>query len=201
MNPRKILLATLLASASSAALGNYVGTLKPPQSLLSPSASPTLYGFGGPTVFARSSSLGDNGYRFKLGYKANPYFSIETDFREYGRSSANPFANPASLSSSFRSTGFGVDAVATLPFWTKFSLYGRFGAFRGDARPTFAPYTTALMSDANRSLRMRYGLGMSYDITRAFGIRAELDRFSPVAHPLPTDSDSDQISVGVQWRF
>lgn len=201
MNPRNLLLATLLASASSAALGNYVGTLKAPQSLLSPAPSAYAYGFGAPAIFARSSTLGDNGFRFKLGYRANPYFSVETDFRDYGRSSANPFANPASLSSAFRSTGFGVDAVGTLPFWNKFSLYGRFGAFRGDARPTFAPYTTALMNDANRNLRMRYGLGMSYDITRAFGIRAEFDRFSPVAHPLPTDSESDQISVGVQWRF
>jgi OmpA-OmpF porin, OOP family len=201
MNPRKILLAILLASASSAALGNYVGSLKPPQSVLSPVAGPYAYGFGAPAIFARSSALGDNGYRFKLGYKANPYLSIETDFRDYGRASANPFANPASLSSAFRSTGFGVDAVATLPFWSKFSVYGRFGAFRGDARPTFAPYTTALMNDANRNVRMRYGLGMGYDITRAFGIRAEFDRFSPVAHPLPTDSESDQISVGVQWRF
>lgn len=109
--------------------------------------------------------------------------------------------NPASLSSAFRSTGFGVDAVATLPFWNRFSLYGRFGAFRGDARPAFAPYTAALMGEANRGTRMRYGLGMTYDISRALGIRAEFDRFSPLSHPLPTDTDSDQISVGVQWRF
>src|SRR3954470_14108567 len=121
MNPRKILLVTLLASASSAAMGNYVGSLKPPQSMLSPMPTPYAYGFGAPSVFASSSALGENGYRFKLGYKANPYLSIETDFRDYGRASANPFANPASLSSAFRSTGFGVDAVATLPFWSKFS--------------------------------------------------------------------------------
>lgn len=198
MSPRKIFLAIAFASASTAAMGNYVGTLRPPAAALS--AGYPVEAFASSQVFARSSGLGETGMRFKLGYKANPYFSIETDFRDYGRAS-NPFANPASLSSAFRSTGFGVDAVGTLPFWTKFSLYGRFGAYRGDARPVFAPYTTALMSDAARNTRMRYGLGMTYDITRSFGIRAEYDRFSPLAHPLPTDSDSDQISVGVQWRF
>ena len=57
------------------------------------------------------------------------------------------------------------------------------------------------MSDSARATRLRYGLGMTYDITRSLGIRAEYDRFSPIAHPLPTDSDSDQFSVGVQWRF
>ena len=200
MNPRKPLLAIFIASASTAALGNYVGTLKAPQSLLAPESYVSPVAFASPTVFARSSSLGDGGYRFKLGYRANPYFAIETDFRDYGRN-ANPFANPASLSSAFRSTGFGVDAVGTLQFWERFSLYGRFGMYKGDARPAFAPYTTALMSDAARGTRMRYGLGMSYDITRAFGIRAEFDRFSPLAHPLPTETESDQVSVGIQWRF
>lgn len=198
MNPRKPLLAILIASASTAALGNYVGTLKPPQSVLSPGVS--LYAFGSPTVFARATDLGDGGYRFKLGYRTNPYFSIESDFREYRRF-GDPFANPANLSSAFRSTGFGLDAVATLPIWSRFSLYGRFGAYRGDARPVFAP-PPAFISDVGRTgTRMRYGLGMSYDISRAFGIRAEFDRFSSFAHPLPTDSESDQISVGLQWRF
>jgi len=201
MNLRKSLLAILVASASTAAWGNYVGSLKPPQSLLSP-AGVTAFAFATPSVFARASGLGDGGYRFKLGYRKNEYFSIETDFREYGRLGVDPFANPANLSSAFRSTGFGVDAVATLPFWSRFSLYGRFGAYHGDARPVFAPYTTALMTDPARSTtRMRYGLGMSYDLSRAFGIRAEFDRFSSFSHPLPTDNDSDQISVGVQWRF
>jgi hypothetical protein len=57
------------------------------------------------------------------------------------------------------------------------------------------------MADTGRGTRLRYGLGMTYDIGKAFGIRAELERFSPLSHPLPTDSDSDQISVGVLWRF
>ena len=198
MSSRKPLLAILIASASTAAMGNYVGSLKPPASVLSP--APALQAFASPTVFARSSGLGENGSRFKLGYKASSIWSIETDFRDYGYN-ANPFANPAKLSSSFRSTGFGVDAVATLPFLTKFSLYGRFGAYRGDGRPVFAPDTSGLMSESNRNTRMRYGLGMTYDLTRSFGLRAEYDRFSPLAHPLPTDSESDQFSVGVQWRF
>lgn len=199
MSPRKPFLAILLASASTVAMGNYVGTLKPPASaLLAPGYATTA--FVSPTIFGRASALGEDGSRFRIGYRSNPYFSIETDFRDYGRES-NPFANPANLSSAFRSTGFGVDAVATLPFWTKFSLYGRFGAYRGDARPVFAPPITMLTPDATRATRVRYGLGMAYDITRSIGIRAEYDRFSPLAHPLPTDADSDQISVGVQWRF
>ena len=47
------------------------------------------------------------------------------------------------LASAFRSTGFGVDTVATLPLW-RFSFYGRMGAYRGDARNGFGIYSTSL---------------------------------------------------------
>jgi len=80
-------------------------------------------------------------------------------------------------------------------------VYGRFGLYRGESRPIFAPYATSLMADGNRGTRMRYGLGVSYDFTKALGLRADLERFSSLGHPLPTESDGDQISVGVQWRF
>ena len=53
---------------------------------------------------------GDNGYRFKLGYKYSRYFAVEGEFSDVSRPH-DAFANPASLASSFRSTGFGIDTV------------------------------------------------------------------------------------------
>ena len=195
----KPLLALAFASASTAAMGNYVGVLKPPQSGFAPGAG--VYSFTSPVVVGLTPSLADPGYRLKVGFKTSRYFSVEGEYVDYGRPGASPFASPVILSSAFRSTGFGVDTVATLPFGNRFSLYGRLGAYRGDSRPLFAPYTTSLLADSGRGTRLRYGLGMTYDFTKAFGIRAEFERFSPLAHPLPTDTDSDQISVGVMWRF
>ncbi|APV49069.1 hypothetical protein BWI17_04860 [Betaproteobacteria bacterium GR16-43] len=199
MDTRKPLLALLAVAASTAAMGNYVGTLRAPQAFLTMESSP--YAFSAPGTFGVMPSLTDPGFRLKLGYQATRYLSIESEFVDFGRPGASPFQSPANLSSQFRSTGFGVDAVASLPMWNKFSLYGRLGAYRGDSRPMFAPYTASLMVDSGRGTRMRYGLGASYDFTKAFGIRAEFERFSPLTHPLPTDAEADQISVGVLWRF
>jgi OOP family OmpA-OmpF porin len=188
------------ASVSSAAWGNYVGVLRAPQSGLS--QPPGVYAFASPAVLGLSPRLAeDAGYRIKLGYRASRYFAIEGEYVDFGRASASPFANPASLVHGFRGTGIGLDTIATLPFWNKFSLYGRFGAYRGDVRGAFAPASTLLLTDAPRGTQMRYGLGLQYDFTKAFGIRAELERYTPPGHLLPADTESDTLSVGVRWRF
>jgi len=196
----KALLALAMASASTAAWGNYVGMLRPPQNILG--TVPDVYFFASPAVLGLSPTLtAEAGYRLKLGYRPSRYFALEGEYVDSGRNGANPFANPASLASAFRSKAFGVDTIATLPFWNKFSLYGRLGAFRGDPRGAFATPSILWLSDAARGTRMRYGLGLQYDFTKAFGIRAELERYSPLGQLLPTDADSDSFSVGVRWRF
>lgn len=188
-------LAIVLAPTAAAA-ENYLGILKPPQSSLQPTG---LYSFA--SVPSKPSLTGENGYRLKLGYKYSRYLAVESDFVDFTRPS-NVFANPASLTSAFRSSGFGVDTVATLPLW-RFSFYGRMGAYRGD-RLGFNTYTTSLLGDnVYRGTRWRYGLGVRYDFTKSLGIRAEMERYSAagLGQPFAGDGESDQFTVGVSWRF
>jgi hypothetical protein len=42
---------------------------------------------------------------------------------------------------------------------------------------------------------------MRYDFTKAFGIHAELERYSPLGSSFSAETDSDLLSVGVKWRF
>jgi hypothetical protein len=145
----------------------------------------------------------DTGYRLKLGYQYSRYLSVESELVDFGRTPADIFASPGNLASAFRSSnGFGVDTVATLPVWRSFSLYGRLGAYHGESRNAFAMYSTSLLGDsAARGTRWRYGLGVRYDFTKALGIHAELERYSPLGSPLAGEPDSDLVSVGVAWRF
>jgi len=190
--------AALLACALPGALmaDDYVGTLKAPQSSLTPAglySLTTAPGFDGKPA--------ESAFRVKLGYKSSRYFAVEGEIVDFGRVE-NPFQNPANLSSAFRSTGFGVDTIAMLPFWG-FSFYGRMGAYRGDARGGFNASSIALAGDQfTRNTRLRYGLGLRYDFTRSLGVRAELERHSPLGSSLLTETDAgDQVSVGVSWRF
>jgi OOP family OmpA-OmpF porin len=195
---RNPLLALALASLSATAWGqeHYFGILKMPGA--SPAAPAGIYSFS-TTRLPPSLFSSDTGYRLKLGYRYSRFLSVEGEIADFARS--EPFLGAANLAPGFRSTGFGVDTIATLPLW-KFSFYGRLGAYRGEGRPAFAPYSTSLLGDpAARGTRVRYGLGMRYDFTKAFGIHAEMERYSPLGSSLANDADADLFTVGVMWRF
>lgn len=192
---RSLACALLLLPAVCAA-EDYFGVLRPP--------APAVFAPGAYTTFSSFSPAalpkpGDTSYRFKLGYRYTPYLSVESEMTDYARA-ATPFANPASLASAFRSTGFAVDTVATLPLW-RFSLYGRMGAYRGERNGPLV-LAGALAPDPLRSTRWRYGLGLRYDFTRSLGVQAEYERHSlALGNPMAGDVDADQLSVGVSWRF
>ena len=205
MAHRISLAAAALASIAFAATAeDYVGGLKLPK----PSDAQTPSGFlslaSEPVPsFAtqRLNGVGDGGFRLKLGYQYSRFFAVETQFVDFGRTSGDFFSTNPNLSSAFRSTGFGVDTVAMLP-WRSFSFYGRLGAYRGESRNAFAQYSTSLLGDSSsRGTRWRYGMGVRYDFTKSLGIKAEVERYSPLGTPLDAQVETDLVSVGLSWRF
>ena len=202
---RNILATAVLATIPLAATAeDYVGGLKLPKSG-EPQVQPGFLSFASEPVpsfgIARSAVNGDNGFRLKLGYQYSRFFAVEGQFVDFGRTSAEMFASPSNLASAFRSTGMGVDTIAMLP-WRSFSFYGRLGAYRGESRNAFAQYSTSLLGDAtSRGTRWRYGMGVRYDFTKSLGIKAEVERYSPLGTPLEAQVETDLISVGLSWRF
>jgi OmpA-OmpF porin, OOP family len=202
MNPRyRLVVLACAVLPAAAAAEDYLGGLRLPNPVVATPGG--TFSFESEALSSPSAfHAADSGYRFKLGYKYSRYLSVESEFVDFGRNPADLFASPGNLASAFRSTGFGIDTVATMPIWRSFSFYGRMGAYHGDARSAFATYSTSLLGDgASRGTRWRYGLGMRYDFTKAFGIHAELERYSPLGTPLGNEPDSDLVSVGVAWRF
>ncbi|HEY2628861.1 MAG TPA: outer membrane beta-barrel protein [Usitatibacter sp.] len=145
-----------------------------------------------------SALRADNGTKLRLGYQYSRYFSVQSEFIDYGRSPTDVFASPGSLVSAFR-TGYGASAVATLPVWRSFSFYGRLGAFHGDVRNEFGSYPS--LTGSSVSTRWRYGLGMRYDFSQRLGIHADVERYTPLGTPLGGEPEGDQFSIGVNWRF
>jgi len=202
---RQSLFALALVALPACALadGDYLGLLKPPpQSSLSPTG--IYYSFKASSALESLPTFGlDSGNRFRLSYKPSRYFAVEGQYVDFSTNASDVFAGPGNLASQFRSTGFGVDTIAMLPLW-RFSFYGRMGAYRGDARGFGYGSTALLPTDPFvRSTRLRYGMGVRYDFTRSLGVRAELERHSPMSSPFSTDADGldQQLSVGLSWRF
>lgn len=199
MGNKTIFALALAALPATGLSADYLGTLKAPQSGFVPSG---VYSFANmPAAPLASAPLADQTLRLKLGYKYSRYLAVESEFIDAARGTTDIFASPGNLSSAFRSTGYALDTIATLPVW-RFSFYGRMGAYRGDLRNAFGTYSTSLVGDNGaRGSRWHYGLGMRYDITKSLGVRAEMERYSPMGASIPGEPESDLFSLGVSWRF
>ncbi|HEX7272569.1 MAG TPA: outer membrane beta-barrel protein [Casimicrobiaceae bacterium] len=84
------------------------------------------------------------------------------------------------------------------------SLYGRLGYAQSDARQLTLAGASLVPGDPRR-LGVNYGVGVRYDVTHSLGLRAEYSRFGRFAGEAPSINsglpDSDQVTVGVQYRF
>src|SRR5436853_7449032 len=104
------MLALALAAATLGANADYVGTLKPPKSNFTPGGFFSTLDNAGTAWNAPGN--GDNGYRLKLGYKYSRYLAVQGEYVDFGRTPGDVFSSGNSLSSTFRSTGYGIDTVA-----------------------------------------------------------------------------------------
>jgi hypothetical protein len=199
MKPARLfvpLLAALLVPAAASA--NYLGVLKLPRSM-TPGPDAGVYAFSStlPAPFVGGSAI-DSAWEMKLGYRYSRFLSVEGQFNDFTRS-PDAFATAATTGPAARGNGFGVDTVATLP-WRSFSFYGKFGAYHGDVASPFSPYPTTLVGE--RGTRLRYGLGMRYNVTSSFGVEAQMERYAPLGgSSFLGEPEQDLFSVGVKWRF
>jgi len=99
---------------------------------------------------------------------------------------------------------WNADVYTSWEFIRSLSLYGRMGYAQSDPRPSLA--TNSLLPGDLRRPRdgVNYGVGVRYDMTQSLGLRVEYSRFgrfsgeSTGSGLLP---DSDQLMIGVQFRF
>ena len=201
MNSRTLVAATLALLPLAAAAGDYVGVLKLPKSGVPvPGALYSFASLAEPPAPATATAPPERPLRLKLGYQYSRYFSVEGELNDVARAPAELFTATDPSASPFRSSSFGVDTVATLPVW-RFSFYGRMGAYHGEPGFPFAAYSTSLLGDAASRNHWRYGLGVRYDFTSSLGVRAQVERYSPLGSPLGNESDADLFSIGLSWRF
>jgi opacity protein-like surface antigen len=84
------------------------------------------------------------------------------------------------------------------------SLYGRLGYAQSDSRLLFSGASLVPGDPRRQRDGVNYGVGLRYDMTHSLGLRVEYARFGrfagegSIGNGLP---ESDQLSVGVQYRF
>jgi len=101
-------------------------------------------------------------------------------------------------------SAWNVDLVGSYTFRSALAFYGRVGYAMPDTGITFtAPLPAFVDTRGLPRDGVNYGLGVRYDLTRAFGLNLEYTRFGRFAYesfggPMP---ESDQVRFGLRYRF
>ncbi|MCC6869545.1 MAG: outer membrane beta-barrel protein [Burkholderiales bacterium] len=96
---------------------------------------------------------------------------------------------------------WNVDLYTTWELRRSLALYGRLGyAQNGSVPAPLAGFTNDVRRDREG---MNYGVGVRYDLNSTLGLRLEYSRFARLPGEFAPGAlpESDQVQVGVQYRF
>jgi len=95
---------------------------------------------------------------------------------------------------------WNVDVFTSWSFYRTMALYGRLGYGQADGLPAFG--LASVTTDRRWRDGVNYGVGLRYDMSAALGLRLEYGRFGRTMGELAGGLlESDQVSVGLQFRF
>jgi opacity protein-like surface antigen len=104
----------------------------------------------------------------------------------------------------FAARSWNADVYTSWEVIRRLSLYGRLGYAQSDLRSFSGPSLALVQSDPRRQRDgVNYGVGLRYDVTHSLGLRVEYARFGRFAGEMIGSGmpESDQVSIGVQYRF
>ncbi|HSA70435.1 MAG TPA: outer membrane beta-barrel protein [Burkholderiales bacterium] len=137
----------------------------------------------------------DTAWKILGGYMFNRHFGVEAAYVNLGEVSySGAFGLLPVTGGKVELTAFNVSALGALPINEQFSLFGKIGFFGWEAE---ASDTTGGVpfSAEDDGTDISFGVGVMFNFTPSFGVRAEYEFFQ-------TDiGDAGLISVGALWRF
>ncbi|MEN9560102.1 MAG: hypothetical protein RLZZ502_1313 [Pseudomonadota bacterium] len=111
----------------------------------------------------------------------------------------NPVHNPGNLN---------LDVYSSYTTQNKFTFFSRLGYERNETRALQGLEANMIAPIASRGLRqgqsLNYGLGIRYEVSDNFGLRAEYTRGTRLGlerNDLLKDTEPDSVSVGVRFKF
>ncbi len=158
---------------------------------------------------AANSALFYGGYRFRAAFAVEAALSSHAATDRLGLR-LDPRAllpgAPAPGRLEARPQSWNLDVYTNWVFQPSLSLYGRLGYGYQDPRATAWPSAGTDAYASRRSGRegFNYGIGLRYDLGRSLGLRLEYARYGftlPGGELLNGLPESDQLSIGVQYRF
>ena len=142
----------------------------------------------------------DTAWKIFGGYMFNRHFGLEAAYVDLGELSysgtfTDALGTVPVTGGKVEVWGFNISAIGALPVTEQFSIFGKLGLFfwEAEARDTTAGRPFSAYDDG---ADLSFGVGLGFNFTRNFGVRAEWELFDNIS-----DADVSLISVGLFWRF
>jgi OOP family OmpA-OmpF porin len=159
---------------------------------------------GGLTTTSINDRDRDTGYKLYGGYQFNKYFALEGGYFDLGEFGFTANTVPlGTLNGNIKLRGVNFDLIGILPISEKFSAFGRVGVNHAEAKDSFTGTGAVTVLNPNPSKRdtnYKVGLGLQYDFTGPFALRAEVERYR-INDAVGNKGDIDLFSVGLIYRF
>jgi OmpA-OmpF porin, OOP family len=126
----------------------------------------------------------DTAFRVLGGYQINRTFAAELGYHDLGEASAS--------GQSYKGNAWELVGVGSFPVANQFSIYGKLGFYRGEAK---AGGTKETNND------LTFGAGVQYDFSRNLGVRGEWQRYGKMGGGALVETDVDVLSAGVVYKF
>ncbi|MBI3149345.1 MAG: outer membrane beta-barrel protein [Betaproteobacteria bacterium] len=206
-----LFLLACLSGAASAQNGFYTGYSDRQQILLGGPGYATAWSKLAPVAKeeAAQGALFYGGYRFRGAFAVEAAVSSLSSTGNLGlrldpRALLSDSVIPGVLAP--RTQTWNLDLFTNWAVQPSLSLYGRLGYGYNDPRAAAILYGSPEAAAARRAGRegFNYGVGLRYDMSRALGLRLEYARYGftlPGGELLNGLPESDQLSIGVQYRF
>ena len=146
------------------------------------------------------------GKSFKLfgGYQFNRNIALEVGYFHLGQFGFTSTTAPAgTLNGTMKVQGYNLDLVGTMPVTDRFSLLARVGAQNARTRDNFIGTGAAALASQSRderATRLKYGVGLQYEMSPAVMVRGEIERYR-IADGLGGNGNVNAATLGLVFPF
>lgn len=147
----------------------------------------------------------DTGYKLQFGYSINPSLAIEGGYVNLGEQTYRVNFSTGEGRTRVDDRGWNIDAVGIVPVTEAFSVFGKLGVI--DAKTNYhlsGDDAGGAIVDNREKYKWspNFGVGASYAINDAVGLRLELERFADLGKQSTTgEQNVDLLSLGATYHF
>jgi len=154
---------------------------------------------------ASSTSLDrtDTAFGVNGGYRFNRYFALEGAYERLGSFDYSAPTGTDTIDGKFKASALSLAGVGIYPLSPQWSLYGKAGLARTDAKLEASSESGATPTEntSHTGTGLLVGAGVLYDIDRSFFAKAGWDRYNKVGDSTTGSGPIDLYLLGVGMRF